>query len=86
MTVDPQPTEPRVKRIVEHRAECWFRDDPNPDQFYVQGYSLYRDALGRKGSNTWRWHTYLCNDPDCDGTVAVRCDLLADVIAKALDA
>jgi hypothetical protein len=76
----------RVKRIVGHRAECWFRDNENPEQFYAQGAPIYRDALGRKGNTTWTWDTYVCNDPDCPGTVAVRADFLAAKIAEALEA
>jgi hypothetical protein len=73
----------RVKRLVAHNSECMFTDDEQPDQFYVQGATIYRDAIGRKGT-TWTWHTYICNDPDCPGTVAVRSDVLADVISAAL--
>jgi hypothetical protein len=76
----------RVKRLVAHNSVCMFKDESQPDQFYVQGATIYRDALGRKGHSTWTWHTYICNDPDCPGTAMVRGDVLADMIAEALRA
>lgn len=73
-----------VKRLVGHSPGCCFVDEEQPDQFLVQGGTVYRDAAGRKGRETWAWNTYLCTDPKCVGTVGVRSDALGEFIAEAL--
>lgn len=74
----------RVRLEVGHSPHCMFRGDDEPNDFWVPGVDLKRDALGRRNGQNWTWRTYLCNDPDCPGTAIVRADLIRDLIAEAL--
>lgn len=72
-----------VKLVVAHSADCHLAEQGR-DEFIVSGATLYRDRLGRRNNGSCAWYTFMCNNPDCPGTAAVRWDVLMDFIAEGL--
>lgn len=72
------------KLEVDHRPDCFLKDDPAP--FIVLdrakgGYDFSRRRNGARGGGTL-FFRFVCNDPDCPARMLVRWDVLSKWIGR----
>lgn len=65
-------------------------DDLGEDDFHewVQiGERVKADRLGRPNPRMWcaDWQPWICNNPDCRGSVLVHLDAVQDLIVRAIE-
>ena len=74
----------RIRVLVRHGDDCGIGDAGCTSMVNLENANL--DAAGGHRGTGYRWHKFICNDPDCYATVLVRDDVLSGIVSGWMEA